>query len=241
MSTPSGPKKTGHNRNDDRSPPNHCVLQSRPDLPKVAVPSDSKKGFENAFLVTTNTLQDLVETLVNGSATLKAWFALKLRHVGVKGQSAKRFIAPQWGPIWALVKQQEAAWNIQYIGSDHSPRLWGLHEPSSVGELYALAMFVLYHKTQFNPGEDERRLIRLKWHGYYCCDMRKFFLLYEFLVFLDFYCIGEGAIQIDRPIKNEKLPAWNNSRGGRMHSAAQNLQISEYTLLARLWFHTASH
>jgi hypothetical protein len=50
----------------------------------IAVPFDSKEGFENAFLVTGNTLQDLIETLFNCSATLKAWFALKLPYVGQK-------------------------------------------------------------------------------------------------------------------------------------------------------------
>ena len=222
MATTSG-RKAHFDQECERSP-NHCVLLNRPDLPVIAVPFDSKEGFENAFLVTGNTLQDLIETLVSGSATLKAWFALKLPHVGPKGESAKRSMAPQWGPIWALITKQQTIWSSQY--STNATR-WELHEPSSVGELYALAMMVLYRKTEKNPYKNDAHNTKLKWHKFYNTSLRRYFLLYNFLVFLDSYCTGEGAIQFDRPTKDERLPAWNRTRGSRMNSAAQKFQICQ--------------
>jgi hypothetical protein len=125
MAGPSDPNKASQNRDGDCSP-RHCVLQNRPDFPNIAVPCESKgkEDFENALLVTNNTMQDLVETLVNGSATLKAWFALKLPYVGQRGESAKRSIVPQWGPIWALIMKQRGTWKERYIANGHSAMRW---------------------------------------------------------------------------------------------------------------------
>jgi hypothetical protein len=236
MAGPNDPNKAGRNHNGDHFP-HHCVLQNRPDFPNIAVPYESKEkeGFENALLVTSNTMQDLIETLVNGSARLKAWFALKLPHVGPNGETAKKSIAPQWGPVWAMIQKQKSSWNSRYDPKDQSGMHWEVSTPSSVGELYAIAMFVLYRKTRHNREANERRMTRLKWHAYYDDDKKKFFLLYNFLAFLDFYCTGPGAIQFDRPTKDEKLPTWNNSRGSRMHSAVRQFQTSEYTFASRCY------
>jgi hypothetical protein len=227
ISGPSDLKGVSLNDNVDRSP-NHCSLQNCPDFPRIEVPYDSKEGFENALLVTTNTMQDLTETLVEGSATLKDWFTLKFPHVGKSGEPAKRSIVPQWGPIWTLIKKRKATWNELYTANAESDKRWEIREPTSVGELYAHTMFVLYCKTQNNPEKDDTRLIRLKWHKYYHGDERKFFLLYNFLVFLDIYCTGNSsAIRFERPIKEERLAGWNKTRGSRIHSAAQQFQTSK--------------
>jgi hypothetical protein len=236
MSGPSDLKGVSLNGNVDRSP-DRCFLQDRPELPRIEVPYDSKEGFENALLVTNNTMQDLIENIVNSSATLKAWFALKLPYVGQSGESVKKSIVPQWGPVWTLIKKQKGTWDGLYVENAQSARRWEIRKPTSVGELYAHAMFVLYRKTQNNKEHDDTRQVRLKWHKYYHSDERKFFLLYNLLVFLDSYCTGQSgtsAIKFERPIKDEKLAAWSKTRGSRIHSAAQRFQISKYIICAPL-------
>jgi hypothetical protein len=82
-------------------------------------------------------------------------------------------------------------------------------------------MLVLYKKVQSNPANDFECVTGLKWHRYYDKDERKFFLLYKFLAFLECYCFGGGAVQVDPPIEDSKLPLWNRSPGGEIHAAVQ--------------------
>jgi hypothetical protein len=226
MSRPSTPKKIGVNNNKNNLINGFKLLDS-PDSPEVAVPPCSRVGMEDAFLVQQWALPQVIGSLTIRSTTLKAWFALKLQNVGENGKILKRSIPPQWGPTWALIKKQKASWDQQYatIGSSGHP--WELHEPSSVGELYAAAMFVLYKQVQNASDMDDQRVTNLKWRNYYNVDEHRFFLLYRFLAFLEWYCFGAGSVRVDPPTQDAQLLSWNNSPGGVMHAAIRQFQKGE--------------
>jgi hypothetical protein len=188
-------------------------------------------GFEQALLVTRGKLHEVIASIVADSATMKAWFALMLPHL--RRKSTRTPITPLWGPLWHLIRKQKATWDEQY-GANHQLGIqWELREPSSVGELHALAMFVLYREVQDNPGKDINRVTGLKWSKHYQGDEEKFFLLYQFLTFMQSYCAGNGHgagssdLHFRRPTDVKELPAWKKSQGGRMHAAVQHFLVGE--------------
>ena len=205
----------------------YLFKRDSPDLPDVGVPPCSRIGMESAFLVQSWALPQVIGSLTLRSTTLKAWFASKLQNVGEEGEILKQCISPKWGATWALIKEPKASWDQQYGTSGSSETLWEVHEPSSVGELYALAMFVLYKQVQNDSGLDHRRLPNLKWPDYYNVEERRFFLLYRFLEFLELYCFGAGAVRVDPPTDDSKLLSWKNSPGGEMHAAIRKFQKGE--------------
>ena len=63
-----------------------------------------------------------------------------------------------------------------------------------MGELYALAMFVIYRNVLDNPEKNGKRVDGLKWWKGYDEDEWKFFVLYKFLSFMGSHCTGDGVI-----------------------------------------------
>ena len=164
--------------------PGGCKLPDSPRLPEIAVPCNTKGGFEDTYLATRNTLHNTIACIVIGSPILKAWFVLRLPHAGLSGENAQRYITLQWGPLWKLMQEQGVAWDRKYIvNHDKYKAQWELHKLSSEGELYALAMFVLFRKASKPPRKDDKRKDWLEWHRYYHDEERKFFLLCNFLIF----------------------------------------------------------
>lgn len=229
MPKPSDTPVSTDNHEENR--PRGCVLVDCPAFPKTAVPEQLSEqvGFQEALLAPHDTFHDIIVSVVVDSATIKAWFALILPHKTRRGASAKRTITPRWGQTWELIRNGKAKWNEQYATNGQPATQWELHEPSSVGELYALAMFVLYRKVHDNPEKDEKRVAGLKWCRNYDEDEGKFFLLYNFLIFLGNYCIGSGEIQFRRPTDKSNIRAWIVSRGGKMHAAVQEFLAGEWT------------
>jgi hypothetical protein len=230
--TMSQPNNTQAGTNHDWDKCWEVMDRPGPDLPKTALPAhdlSDKIGFQKAFLAAGYTLDESIVSIVVGSATLKAWFAVIFPDMRRRSASAKKFIAPSWASIWNLAKTQMATWNKNFCYHGHPETQWELHEPSSVGELYALAMFVIYRNVLDNPEKDGNHVDALKWRKGYDEDEGKFFLLYKFLSFMGSYCTGDGVIQFDRPIGYGylKVRAWKESRGGRMHTAVQQFLTGE--------------
>jgi hypothetical protein len=164
-----------------------------------------------------------------GSATLKAWFALVFPHLRWRSASAKGLITPSWGPLWELIKKQKATWSESFGSNGDPGTQWELHEPLSLGEFYALAMFTIYRNVLDNPEKDDKCMAGLKWCKDYNEDEEKFLVLHSFLSFLGPHCTGEGVIQFDRPAKSATLQVWKESRGGKMHAAVRQFLTGEQT------------
>jgi hypothetical protein len=230
MSEPSDIKNIDVYEDTDNWPA-HCNTPCNPDCPTVAVPHHIPAGLEHALLVTPNALSEVMFSLVNNSVTLKAWFALQLSHVKQAGQYHGRVFEPQWWRVWELIRVHKSAWIQEYDTQEQSKTQWELHQPSSVGELYALALFVLYRKVQSNPGKDDERVVGLKWHKYYHEDEGRYFLLHDLLGSLDYHCTlcstRESETQSRCRTEFEKSLAWQKSHAKRMHSAVLQFQIGE--------------
>jgi len=202
--------------------PKGWTLLNRRHLPKTFIPYRDQTGFEQALLVRHDTLQETIASVVIGSATMKAWFALMFPQMRQRDACVKTAIAPTWEAVWGLISKQKATWNDRYdTNVHHHTTHWELHEPSSVGELYALAMFVLYRKVQDNPEKDDIRVAGLKWHKYYREDEEKYHLLFLLLIFMRSFCAVVRGFQFRRPTSVVNLSSWEYSRGGRMQIAVQ--------------------
>ena len=199
-------------------------------MPKTAMPGpihSEKVGFQKVFLATHHTLNDSIFAIVMGSATIKAWFALIFPHMRQRSAPDKGLIGPSYKPIWELIKKHKAAWS-EHFGTNGQPAThWELHEPSSLGEFHALAMFAIYRNVLENPEKDDEGVAGLKWSKHVDGDEEKFFFLWRFLLFLRLHCAGEGAIQFDRPFGLLAVRKWNESRGAKMHTAVRQFLVGE--------------
>jgi hypothetical protein len=231
MSQPNNAQDGAKNRKNTLS--SGWFLSKRPDLPKIALPGPNyseKAGFQKVFLATHDTLHDSIFAIVMGSATIKAWFAMISPELKRTSTSAKGLVGPLYGPIWELIKKQKATWSENFGRDGYPATQWELHEPSSLGELYALAMFAIYRNVLDNPEKDDEGVAGLKWCKYYDEDEEQFFLLYRFLLFMGPYCTGAGAIRFDRPpvyAGSRAMWTWNKTRGATMHAAVRQFLTGE--------------
>lgn len=194
-----------------------CFVPHGSGLPQIAIPGNKRNDIERAFLISVNKIQDVIVSLVVSSPTLQAWSAMRLPRAGMRDNAVPMSTTPQWGPIWDLIRKEKAIWNQQYTTKDDRPTTqWELHKPSSVGELYACAMFVLYHCVQDNPRKDGKRIAGLKRHRYYHDEEGKYLLLYNFLTYM-----GRDVLFSDRRVT---APA-----SGSMKSAIRQFQRGEST------------
>jgi hypothetical protein len=165
-------------------------------------------------------------SLITGSATLTALFATETSPaIDPRCGDAVNFETPQWWRIWKVLKPRIETFDQHYGMHGRTVAQWEFFQPTSVVVLYALATYVLYRKVLDNPDKDDVRVPWLKWHKCYQEDEWKFYLLYNFLTSLEYYCSeGADAIDFDRPTEAEKSPTWDASPGGRLFSAAQQFQ-----------------
>jgi tryptophan 2,3-dioxygenase len=120
-------------------PPLGCKpLYYGKDHPRVAVGSEIC-SFEAAFL--TDKLYDDFAHAVDSCATLKAWFALKLRMQETKDELSKQgclvdiqFKSHDWRRVWNMIQDKEPAWAEQYKRPGPESNLWELPKPASALE-----------------------------------------------------------------------------------------------------------
>lgn len=177
--------------------------------------------FEAALLVKNEQLIEVVAELTSHSATMKAWFALRLK---TKGKSSK---PPEWAFIWSLIQRHGTAWTALYKkGSFHTSQ-WEIQEPASKLDLWAYTLCVLYCNVQDNPNGDEERVNGIKWHEYYYESEGKYFLLFTLLKYLTPALNSGQSTSIFRPKNTKVVPYWLETCGGRIGEAAQMFMDGE--------------
>jgi len=94
--------------------PPGCTLPSERWLPRVAVGNEGKGSFEAAFLVENNKLYETFANTVTSTATLKAWFACRLRAQAIEDGFLKhdtllelQIKLPWWPKVWRLIRERQ--------------------------------------------------------------------------------------------------------------------------------------
>lgn len=131
-------------------PPEGCTFRGMDgESLQVAAPrTDSQKSqFEGSLLIESDHFDQLVTQMVRQSATLKAWFAYR---ISVRGDHTDKRSSPvaYWKRAWAVIEKSAGTWNLQYQQSEDRTGRWELGEPTSLAELQARVLFLLYQNVQ---------------------------------------------------------------------------------------------
>lgn len=170
-------------------PPERCTVWGVDgEALQVATGDIRKAPFERSLLIASRDFDQLIATTVCQSGTLKAWFAYRVstRHPGEKKLKSAHF-----APVWAMIQESAADWAEQYDRCSDRAEMWELGQPTSILELQARVLYVLYRQVQDNPDGDLQRGLWLKWHPYYYEDVGKYLVLHRFLQYLVKHT-GEG-------------------------------------------------
>jgi hypothetical protein len=213
-------------------PPLGCTLPNHPDHPQVATGNEGKASYEAAFLVETDELYEAFSATVLSCATLKAWFAYRLRaqaiRDGLTQQNAMldlQLKLPAWQAVWSLVEEKGAVWTEQYKKRGPEINPWELQSPwspISVLDLFAHVLVVLAFSITANSDAAQTPASGLRWHQYYYEDEGKFFLLYRFMAYLNTIITSGRAMSIYEPSDLSKRRSWVGSYGYRIHKAAKS-------------------
>ena len=96
---------------------------------KVATPL-TKRGFRKSLLVRNGSLEPVIARMVQDSATLKAWFSLRLKPF--EHQKGQKIPSASWECVLALLHQFGSTWIEQYRGSENRADEWEIGEPQSL-------------------------------------------------------------------------------------------------------------
>lgn len=214
-------------------PPRGCTIPSDSRLPQVATGHEGKASYEAAFLVDTDG-HDLYKTFaatVGSFATLKAWFAYRIRTQAIKdGLSEQNALLdlptklPDWQTVWNLIQEKGVVWTEQYRTQGPQINPWEVHPSLSALDLFAHVLIVLASHIKKNAQlESEGKMCRgFKWHQYYYEDEGKYFLLYRFMSYLNTIISPNRTMCIYRPTDADKSTLWLGTCGWKIHLAAQS-------------------
>jgi hypothetical protein len=222
-------------------PPSGCTLPTEPGLPQVAIGNEGKSSYEAAFLVEADELYDTFATMVASIATLKAWFAYRLRTQAIKDGFPEQdtlldlqLKLPSWPKVWELIREKGRIWSEQY--QKRGPRInpWELQSPISTLELFVHVLIVLSSHISANSDPEKAASSGFKWHQYYYEDKGKYFLLYRFMSHLNIVFAPNRSISIYEPSDPDKRRSWIGSCGYRIHRAAKAFMNGECTCLIEI-------
>ena len=170
-------------------PPERCTVWGLDgEALQVATGDIRKAPFERSLLIATTVCQ---------SGTLKAWFAYRVstreRRPGEKVLKAALFT-----PVWEMIQESAADWAEQYDQCGDRAEMWELGQPTSILELQARVLYVLYRQVQDNPDGDLQRGLWLKWHPYYHEEAGKYLVLHRFLQYLNKHTAEGRSMDIYR-------------------------------------------
>lgn len=167
-------------------PPRGCTLPSDSRLPQVATGHEGKGSYEAAFLVKSKEydLYEILAATVGVLATLKAWFAYKLRTRAIKDgfleQNALLDLPmrmPDWQTVWNLLQEKGPVWTEQYHKRGPRANPWEVEPSLSALDLFAhvLIVLTLHIDTNMELDSEGTRCHGFKWHQYYYEDEGKYF------------------------------------------------------------------
>lgn len=222
-------------------PPRGCTLPSDSRLPQVATGHEGKGSYEAAFLVKSKEydLYEILAATVGVLATLKAWFAYKLRTRAIKDgfleQNALLDLPmrmPDWQTVWNLLQEKGPVWTEQYHKRGPRANPWEVEPSLSALDLFAhvLIVLTLHIDTNMELDSEGTRCHGFKWHQYYYEDEGKYFLLYNFMSHLNTISSPKGRTSIYKPTEPNKLGAWMMTDGYHIHTAAKDYMKGECKL-----------
>ena len=218
-------------------PPPGCTLPTHPDQPRVAIGNEGKASYEAAFLIEDDELYEAFSATVVSCATLKAWFAYRIRAQAIRDGLAKQdamldlqLKLPVWEAVWSLVQEKGAIWTDQYTKRGPEINPWELQSPwspISALDLFAHVLVVLAFKITANSNTAQTPPSGLRWHHYYYEDEGKYFLLYRFMTYLNIIMTPSRSMSIYEPSDPSKRRSWVGSCGYRIHKSAKNYMKGE--------------
>lgn len=226
-------------------PPRGCTLPSGLRYPQVAIGNDDKASYEAAFLIDTDE-HDLYKTFaatVGSFATLKAWFAYRLRTQAIKDgfleQDALLYIStktPSWQTVWTLLQEKGQVWTEQHktLGSQADP--WEVQPSLSALDLFAHVLVVLKVHIDSNRGLESEGTPchQFKWHQYYYEEEGKYFFLYHFMTYLITLTSPKSTMCIYRPTDRDKRTSWVGTCGWQIYVHARSYLKGECELSIRM-------
>ena len=203
-------------------PPLGCILPSRSSGdPSVATGEHTAGPFEYVLLIENKTFKEVFAEVIIGSATLKAWFAFRLKIEAPRGSHVK---LSRWSTVWSAITANFDQWSMQYpVGHQFPATQWELQMPQDIPEMHAMSLFMLYRAVAPNEAGNRLHGISPKWHPYYYEDEGKFFLLHRLLCFLNSQTSGTRSMTIFGRLRNNTgyTQEWLESAGGRIALACQ--------------------
>jgi hypothetical protein len=220
-------------------PPRGCALPCVPSLPQVATGYQGKGSYEAAFFVSDGELYEAFSATVVSCATLKAWFAYRLRARAVKDGLAQQdamldfqLKLPAWHTVWSLIQEKGAVWTEQYKKHGLSVNPWELESPISALDLFARVLIVLACNITANSDPEEPPSSGFRWHQYYYEDEGRFFLLYGLMTHLN--TMNAPSLSIYEPSDANQRRWWSRFCGSRINQAAKDYMRGECKLLVQM-------
>ena len=220
-------------------PPRGCTLPSDSRLPQVAIGNEDKASYEAAFLMKHDLYKTFAAT-VGSFATLKAWFAYRLRTQAIKEGFLKQDVllyistkTPGWQTVWTLLQEKGQVWTEQHKTQGSQANPWEVQPSLSALDLFAHLLVVLKLHTDSNVGLESEGTPchQFKWHQYYYEDEGKYFLLYRFMTYLITLMISpKSTMCIYRPTDGDKYISWMGTYGWQIHLEAKSYLRGEYKL-----------
>lgn len=220
-------------------PPRGFTLPRGSRLPQVATGNEDKASYEATFLVESGKLYEVFAATAASCATLKAWFAYKIRARAIRDGLAKQnamldfqLKLPDWQTVWKLIQEKGAVWTEQYQKEGLNVNPWELQSscsPISALDLFAQVLIVLACNTTANSDPEETPSSGFRWHQYYYEDEGRFFLLYGFMTHLN--TMNSQSLTIYEPSDPNSRKWWMRFCGHRINQAAKSYMKGECKLL----------
>lgn len=182
-------------------------------------------SYEAALSV--SSLERSMLSMVRKSATLKAWFAFKLKIPDLRETHYLESKTPTWERVWELIQQKGAEWMALGERQGLQRNQWEIDEPASILDLFMYTLVVLYCRVEDNTNSTGEATRGFEWHDYYYEHEGKFFLLYRFLLYHTRLFLPGRANSIQPPLNPAKLPTWQQSYGCRIRQASETFMEGE--------------
>jgi hypothetical protein len=209
-------------------PPSGFKVPAESGIPQVAIGNEGKSSYEAAFLVETDKLLETFSTTVASIATLKAWFAYRLRAHAIKDSFLKQdtlldvqLKLPSWQTAWSLVRKKGEIWTKQYQTRGLTINPWELQPNISAEGLFAQVVVVLAFHITANSDTETPASGGFKWHQYYYEDNGRYFLLHRFMSYLNVVFASNRSVSFYEPSDVDKRRLWVGSCGYQIHRAAK--------------------
>jgi hypothetical protein len=219
-------------------PPRGCALPLGSRLPQVATGYEGKSSYEAAFLVESGKLYEAFSAAIVSCATLKAWFAYKIRARAIRDGLAKQnamldfqLKLPEWQTVWKLIREKGAVWTVQYKEQGLNVNPWELQStcsPISALDLFTQVLIVLACNTTANSDAEETPSSGFRWHQYYYEDEGRLFLLYGFMTHLN--TMNAQSLTIYEPSDANSRSWWMRFSGYQINQAAKSYMEGECKL-----------